>query len=242
MAHDRVTLAGTMISIGVLYAQLAVHSVCARVHWARQAIAVSATVGFLSFFLFLGFGYFDPLHALAALLLLPLFLLGLRERADAPPIISAPDRSNDWAWRWAQWGQLGFVSLGIGLIGAGLAIALVGVTRVFVPEDLAFLRTTPTLLQATNPRLVALIAHDRAGFGGALVSDGLAVLLLTLWGIRRGARWVWWTLLAAGLVGFAGAIGVHLSVGYLDLWHISPALLAVLVYGASLALLYRYLN
>ena len=31
--------------------------------WARQAVVTSAAVGFASFFLFLGFGYFDPLHA-----------------------------------------------------------------------------------------------------------------------------------------------------------------------------------
>jgi dihydroorotate dehydrogenase len=137
MAHDRVTLAGTMISIGVLYAQLAIHAVRARVHWARQAIAVSATIGFLSFFLFLGFGYFDPLHALAALLLLPLFLLGLRGCADAPPIIPAPDRSNDRAWRWAQWGQLGFVSLGIGLIGGTnpFPLSLIWSLRYWLPEE-----------------------------------------------------------------------------------------------------------
>ncbi len=241
MAHDRVTLAGTMISIGVLYAQLALHAVRAHIHWARQAIAVSATVGFLSFFLFLGFGDFDPLHALAALLLLPLFLLGLRGRADAPPAVPVPDLCNNRAWWLAQWGQLSFVGLGLGLVAAGLGITLIGITTVFVPEDLAFLRTTPEALRAVNGQLTALVAHDRAGFGGALVSDGLAVLLLTLWGIRRGARWVWWTLLAAGLPGFGAALGIHIAVGYLDLWHLMPALMAVLVYTVGLALLYPYL-
>jgi hypothetical protein len=85
MAHDRVSLAGTMISIGVLYGQLAWHALRQNQHWAYQTIAFSAAVGFLSFFLPLGHGYFDPLHSLVVLLLLPLFLLGLRGRADAPP-------------------------------------------------------------------------------------------------------------------------------------------------------------
>jgi dihydroorotate dehydrogenase len=241
MAHDRVTLAGTMISIGVLYAQLAIHGVRTRAHWARRAIAVSATVGFLSFFLFLGFGYFDPLHALAALLLLPLFLLGLRAQADAPPAIPALDLDNDRAWQLAQWGQLCMVALGIGLAVAGLTIALVGITQIFVPEDLGFLRTTTATLRNANARILPLIAHDRAGFGGALVSDGLAVLLIALWGIRRGARWIWWTLLCAGLPGFVAAIGVHAATGYLDLWHLAPAFLAVTIFAAGLALLYPYL-
>ncbi|HEX6292394.1 MAG TPA: hypothetical protein VFZ66_24625 [Herpetosiphonaceae bacterium] len=241
MAHDRITLAGTMISIGVLYAQLALHALRYGVHWAQRAVRASASVGFASFFLFLGFGYFDPLHAFVSLLLLPLFLLGMRQPASATPIIPQPDLANDVTWRSALWGQLLFVGLGIGLVLAGSAIAVIGVTSVFVPEDLAFLQTTRAELHAINPRLVALVAHDRAGFGGALVSNGLAVLLTALWGIRRGACWVWWTLCLAGLPGFIGALGVHLTVGYTDLWHVSPALAALGVYLLGLALLYPYL-
>lgn len=241
MAHDRVSLAGTMIAIGVLYAQLAVHAVRRREHWAHVTIGISAAAGFLNFFLFLGYGYFDPLHALVSLLLLPLFLLGLRGRAEAPPNVPLPDLHNDRAWRLAQWGQLGAVTLGVGLIGAGIAIMSVGVTDVFVPEDLAFLCTTRAALDAANERLIALIAHDRAGFGGALLSNGLAVLLLSLWGMRRGARWVWWTLLCAGTPGFVAALGVHWAVGYLDGWHLLPGIVGLVIYGATLALLFPYL-
>ncbi|HEU4322049.1 MAG TPA: hypothetical protein VFS21_02770 [Roseiflexaceae bacterium] len=241
MTHDRVSLAGTMIAIGVLYVQLAWHALRRREHWAAAVIVPSAVLGFLSFFLFLGYGYFDPLHGLVVLLLLPLYMLGRRARADAPPHIPAPDLRNDRAWRLAQWGQLGFVGLGAGLTLAGAAIATVGVTEVFVPEDLAFLCTTRAALLAVDARLVALIAHDRAGFGGALVSNGVAVLLLSLWGIRRGARWVWWTLLASGVPGFAAALGVHWAVGYLDLWHLFPGLVALAVFALSLGLLYPFL-
>jgi hypothetical protein len=44
-----------------------------------------------------------------------------------------------------------------------------GSTRVFVAEDLEFMGLTRGALDAINPRLVPLIAHDRAGFGGGLV-------------------------------------------------------------------------
>jgi dihydroorotate dehydrogenase len=241
MAHDRITLAGTMISIGVIYSQLAYHALRYGVHWAQRVLKVSATIGFASFFLFLGFGYFDPLHAAVSLLLLPFFLLGVRERALAAPAIPQPDLANDGRWRAALWGQSLFVGIGLGLVLAGTTIAGVGITSVFVPEDLAFLQTTRAALQAANPQLVALIAHDRAGFGGALVSNGLAVLLISLWGIRRGARWVWWTLCLAGLPGFAGGLGVHATVGYLDGWHLAPAVIALIAYMLGLALLYPYL-
>jgi len=127
------------------------------------------------------------------------------------------------------------------LTAAGLVICLIGITRVFVPEDLAYLCATPEMLDAINTRLIPLIAHDRAGFGGALVSDGLAVLLISLWGIRRGARWIWWTLLLAGLPGFTAGIGIHYAVGYIDFWHLFPAFVALLFYLAGLVLTYPYL-
>src|SRR5262249_37662606 len=80
--------------------------------------------------------------------------------------------------------------------------------------DLAFMQTTVEALTEANPRLVPLVAHDRASFGGMLIATGLGVLLPALWGYRQGARWLWWTFLAAGVPGYAAGIGVHLAVGF----------------------------
>ena len=60
------------------------------------------------------------------------------------------------------------------------------------------------------------MAHDRAGFGGALASAGAALLLVALRGIKRGDHRLWWTLAAAGLPGFAATIVIHAGVGYTD--------------------------
>lgn len=46
MSHDRITLSGTMISIGIIYFQLARHGLRHGLHWARTALAVSGIVGF----------------------------------------------------------------------------------------------------------------------------------------------------------------------------------------------------
>src|SRR5262249_22422609 len=89
-----------------------------------------------------------------------------------------------------------------------------------------------------NPRLLPLIAHDRASFGGMLVACGIAVLLPSLWGFRQGERWLWWTLLAGGLPGYTAAIGVHLAVGYTDPWHLAPAFAGAAVCGLGLGLSY----
>ena len=84
MSHDRITLAGTMISIGILYFQLAKYGLKYSQHWAKTALMTSGIFGFSSFFLYLGYGYFDPLHALAAAILFPLFILSMRKKADLP--------------------------------------------------------------------------------------------------------------------------------------------------------------
>src|SRR5205807_6624051 len=93
-----------------------------------------------------------------------------------------------------------------------------------------------------NPQLLPLVAHDRATFGGMLVACGLGVLLPALWGYRQGARWLWWMFLAAGASGYAAAIGVHLVVGYLNLWHLMPGLTGLIVFVIGLTLSYPYLG
>jgi dihydroorotate dehydrogenase len=235
LAHDRVTLAGTMISIGIMYGGLALGPMRHGYRWARRAFVASAAVGFASFALVLGYRYVDPLHALAALVLLPFFVLAVRGRSTSPTTPHA-DPCNDRAWLRAQWGQLALVALGVGFLVGGITIATVGVTDVFVREDLSYLHTTASALRAANPHLVPLVAHDRAGFGGALVSDGVAFLLAALWGIRRGARWIWWTLLLAGLPGFVATIGIHLAVGYDNPVHLAPVGLALTLWTVGLGL------
>lgn len=235
MKHDRITLAGTMVSLGALYAGLAWGGMRRGLRWARSATIASGGVGFASIFLFLGFHYVDPLHVVLAVVLFPLFLAGVILKTE-PRWPKSYDLDNDRVWRAGLWGQLFFVALGAGLTVAGIVIASVGVTGVFVWSDLQFLGTTSESLSRANAHLLPLIAHDRAGFGGALASDGLGIMLLALWGFRRGESWVWWTLLAAGVAGFFGGVYAHASVGYLEFGHLLPLAASGAVFIAGLAL------
>jgi dihydroorotate dehydrogenase len=241
MAHDRVSLAGTMVAVGVLYVGLSLGGIRRGLHWAMVAVFASAFVGFASFFLFLGFGYLDTLHAFVTACLLQLLLIGVHARLgvyvpDVPPAVRT-----DRARRLAQWGQLLLVLQAVAVLVTGLVISTVGVTGVFVPEDLEFMRTTTEQLTAANPRLLPLVAHDRATFGGMLVATGLTLLLAGLWGFRAGNSWLWWTLLAAGVAGYAPAIAVHFAVGYTNGMHLLPAFLGLGVYLLALALSRPYL-
>ncbi|MEM8681129.1 MAG: dihydroorotate dehydrogenase [Planctomycetota bacterium] len=236
MQHDRVTLAGTMLSVGGLYAALSWFASRRGAHWAQQAIIWSALAGAFTFFLFLGFGYFDPFHAFVTAILSQFLLLTVYAPLAPRQPLHVLDLKNDRDWRRGQWGQLLFVVHGAILIVAGLVIAKIGITSVFVPEDMEFLCTTPDKLLEANPQLVPLVAHDRATFGGMLISCGLVVLLSALWGFRRGEAWLWWTLLTTGGAAYLATITIHLHVGYDSLKHLLPAYggLALLVTGSVL--------
>lgn len=231
LTHDRVTLAGTMLADGILYLALSLFGIRAGFQWARSTILISSMVGFFNFFLFLGFGYFDPFHAFVTAVLFQFILFAIHSNERLTMRIAVPDMANDRAWRLGLWGQLIYVMHGVAILVGGFVICSFGVTTVFVQEDLDFMRTSVEALASTSPRLIPLIAHDRASFGGMLISCGLCVLLCSLWGFRRGAAWLWWALLIAGLLAYGSTIAVHHAVGYTSLKHLLPA------YGGLLALL-----
>jgi hypothetical protein len=126
-----------------------------------------------------------------------------------------------------------------GMILGGAVIMAVGVTSVFVPQDLDYLGITAAELDAINPRIVPLIAHDRAGCGGGLASGGFAILFGAWCGLRPGARALWWTFLAAGLIGFTTSIGIHPIVGYTSFVHLLPAYVGALAFLLAMGRLYR---
>ena len=120
---------------------------------------------------------------------------------------------------------------------SGILGRKVGMTTVFVPQDLAFMGMERHEFHAVSPRLVPLIAHDRAGYGGAVATTGL-VLLCCAW-CARPSRSLWQILCLTGIVGYATSIGVHLVVGYNDLVHLSPAIAGALLFASGLVLTYR---
>jgi dihydroorotate dehydrogenase len=230
MAHDRMTLSGTMISGGIIYMQLAKCGVKYGLHWARKAINIAGIVGFLGILLFIGYGYFDWLHGLFWLILLPLFILGFYKSRNAKGSPSSTNLFDSPAWKWNLYGQLCFVILGASLAVGGVVISMIGVTQVFVPTDISYLCMPPEMLNEFNERLIPVIAHDRAGFGSALLSVGLLVLMLALWGIREGESWVWWTFTIGAIPAFAAGIATHFIIGYTNFFHLLPAYFALLLY------------
>ncbi|MEH7343095.1 dihydroorotate dehydrogenase [Bacillus sp. JJ1532] len=236
MAHDRMTLAGTMISGSILYMQLAKNGVQFGLHWARKAINIAAISGFLGILLFIGYGYFDWLHGLFWLILLPFFIWGVRQTKGAIHSPVSKNRRNTSNWKKSLWGQLCFVILGFSFVIGGVVISTIGTTSIFVPTDTGFICIPPEILNEINNRLIPVIAHDRAGFGSALFSVGLLVLMMALWSFHEGAKWVWYSFLFGGLPAFSAGILTHFFISYTTFIHLLPAYFALLLYIAGLIL------
>lgn len=241
MAHDRMSLAGTMISAGILYMSLAYFGIRRQLHWAKVAFHSAAIIGFLGILLFIGYGYFDWLHGLFWLLLLPLYALSWRESKTANRSPQSWHDTNDYVWMRGVYGQLLFVMLGFLLLAGGIVISFIGITKVFVSTDISFLCMPVEMLQSISDMLIPVIAHDRAGFGSALISVGILVLCLSLWGFRAGERWLWYTYAFGALPAFLAGIGTHFAIGYTTFIHLLPLYLLVVIYLLGLVVSYPYL-
>jgi hypothetical protein len=224
MIHDRVAFGGALVAVGLSYLWLTAGPLAAGERWAWHLLAGSGAVGFLSFLAYLGYGYLDHWHGAATLALAPLFVGGM---AVSRRTLRA---NGGWLTRPA-WltsvrdrryiGRVLLLLTAAGMLAGGLTIVGVGMTCVFVPEDVAFMGVGRAELTAVNPRLVPLIAHDRAGFGGAVCCCGL-LLGGVVWraDLDRAARHL---LAAAGAAGFGTAVFVHPAIGYTDPLHLAPA-------------------
>jgi hypothetical protein len=241
MFHDRVAFGGTLLSIGTAYWWLSEFPLREGAAWAWWTLALSGAVGFLSFLAYLGYGYLDTWHGVATLLLLPVYLAGMfRSKRLLPPPLRPTDiwnASRKAESKAASAGRkLVFLS-GLGLVVAGGTILVVGMTTVFVRQDVAFIGISPEGLRGISPVLVPLLAHDRTGFGGGLLTVGLILVM-----IMRHApqtRSLAQLLLLMGLFGFGAALGVHFAIGYTDFLHLLPAYAGLLMFVTGEALFLR---
>lgn len=242
MFHDRVSFGGALIAIGFLYLWLIEFPLRDRESWAWWLFVVSGITGFGSFLTYLGYGYLDSWHGIATLFLLIPYLWGMARtkralgiQAGLGTILQSSERLSTRTP--AALGRVLLLLTGLGMLAGGSIIMVVGMTRIFVPQDIAYIGMKASELSAINPRLIPLIAHDRSGFGGGVATAGL-VLCLCVW-CGRASRSLWQAILIAGGIGFACAIGIHPVIGYTDFIHLLPAYFGALMFISGISLSYR---
>ena len=242
MIHDRVAFGGALVAIGTLYLWLVEFPLRAGHAWAWWSLLLSSVLGFGSFLSYLGYGYLDTWHGVATLTLLPCFVVGLLKSrgtiASSNSIRSRFRPAEPLAFgSKASAGRALLLMTSLCLALGGTIIMGVGITTVFVPQDLAFMGVERAQLDAINPRLVPLIAHDRAGFGGGVATCGITMFLCIWCGSR--SRHLWQAVAISGAAGFSTAILIHPAIGYNDIIHIAPACIGAALFVAGLVLSHR---
>ena len=243
MFHDRVAFGGALIAIGSLYMWMAEFPLRQGQAWAWWLFIVSGAVGFSSFpclsRLWISGHVAWRRHPRAAAVIprrpCSNLTLSLKPPKGVKSLLQ-PGVRVPWLSLYGL-GRALLLATAAGMIAGGFTVMIVGMTTVFVPQDLSFMSLQPAQLHAISDRLVPLIAHDRAGFGGAICATGVTVLFCVWCG--KPSKSLWQVLLFSGLVGFAAAIGVHPAVGYTDLFHLAPAILGALIFLVGLVLCYR---
>ena len=190
----------------------------------------------------ISYGYLDTWHGVATALLLPMFVVGLvrsRHLVDLRDgsVFRVAGRLPDLTTRHGL-GRAVLLAGAAGVALAGLEILRIGTTGVFVPQDFGYLGVHAAHLHTVSPRLIPLIAHDRAGFGSAVFVTGLTAFGC-LWNTTTTrTTWptLWRVLLIAGVPALTAAIGIHFVVGYVNLWHLAPAVAGAVSLAIGLAL------
>jgi hypothetical protein len=96
------------------------------------------------------------------------------------------------------------------------------------------MQTSAAELTSANGRLIPLIAHDRAGFGGGVCCCGLTMFFCVYCG--RPCRSLWQALWVMGGAGFGTALGVHFPIGYTSASHLAPAFFGAAMFIAGMVL------
>ena len=194
MIHDRVSFGGSLIAIAILYIWLAAFPLRMGEAWAWWLLAVSAALGFGSFLLYLGYGYLDTWHGVATLALLPCVLLGLGKtysiagHKDNIRSLLRPSVQPSWKSAFGI-GRCLLLATAVGMAAGGFTIMMVGITTVFVPQDLKYIGLDANAMRAINANLLPLIAHDRAGFGGSVCCCGVTMFFCVWCGTPSRSLW-----------------------------------------------------
>jgi dihydroorotate dehydrogenase len=228
MAHGRACYGGVLVGVGIMFCWLTVGHLGRHEPWAWWTLLSSGLVVFGSFLSFLAYDYLDTWHGALTLAISIVWLAGLvlaRPHLRGVGGFRAAFREpGARAWLWSPGGR-GRIMIGMfaaGLSLAGVSILAIAGSDVFVPQDLAFIRLDPNDLVAINERLIPVMAHDRAGFGGGLLALGI-LFGATAWkGIRRNSLGAWRALGLAGFSLMIPAFLAHAFIGYIDPIHLFP--------------------
>lgn len=88
-------------------------------------------------------------------------------------------------------------------------------------------------IEQFSPSLYDYISHLHIAVSGFIAATGLAVAVLSWFGVRRGYMWAWVGAVAAPVLGLAVALPAHYPYGFDTIGHLGLIYLATVVFVAG---------
>jgi hypothetical protein len=139
-----------------------------------------------------------------------------------------------------RWGSRVMGAAAVGFIGYAVIFFVRNFTDSFLELGIGRgqVSVSKDQIQAFSPSLYHYIGHLHIAVSGFIAATGVAVLFLSVIGVRRGLMWAWVGAVAAPVVGLAVALPAHYpyhldTIGHLGLIYLATAIFMV---GALIAL------
>lgn len=128
---------------------------------------------------------------------------------------------------------------------AGVAVLIYGIVFLIL-NFTSFIETglSPQLIggdartiQGFSAGLYRYISHLQVNIAAFIIGNGIMIIALGLFGVRRGEGWALWTALLAYMVGLVIGLPIHYVYGLATFVHVGPFYLvtALVLIGSGLA-------
>ena len=126
---------------------------------------------------------------------------------------------------------------GVGLIGYAILFLIVNFTS-FIELGLGQAETGATndSVLAFSPKFHDYVSHLQVALSGFIASTGVALIVLAMWGVQRGARWAFWGAAVTAVTAVAIAIPLHYPYGLATLGHLGLIYVDVLIFAVGFVL------
>lgn len=126
---------------------------------------------------------------------------------------------------------------GIGLIGYAILFLVVNFTS-FIELGLgqAELGATKDTVLAFSPKFYDYVSHLQVALSGFIAGVGIALVVLAMWGIRRGLRWAFWGAVVSAVVAVGVALPLHYPYGLATIGHLGLIYVDLLIFAVGFVL------
>jgi cytochrome bd-type quinol oxidase subunit 2 len=126
---------------------------------------------------------------------------------------------------------------GVGLIGYAILFLIVNFTS-FIELGLGQAETgaTSDSVRAFSPQFHDYVSHLQVALSGFIAGTGIALVVLAMWGIQRGARWAFWGAVVTAVVAVGIALPLHYPYGLATIGHLGLIYLDLLIFAVGFVL------